>query len=119
MNYVKGYFVGILSFIICICILLLIVSAIFAYTNIEDRYIETCIFASLAFSSFFSSLFLCKKVKKNGLIHGAILNVICVLILFGISCFINNSFIITNTLGIYIGICILSGIVGGILGVNI
>ncbi len=119
MNYIKGYVIGIISFIICICTLLLIVSSIFAYTNIEDRYIETCIYASLAISSFISSLILCKKVKKNGLVHGTIINVICVLILFSISCVINNSFVITNTLGIYIGICILSGIIGGILGVNI
>ena len=46
-------------------------------------------------------------------------NILCILILFIISCILNGQFSITNTLGIYIGICALTGIVGGILGVNV
>jgi len=58
-------------------------------------------------------------VKKKGLIHGVVINMICVLILFIISSILNGGVSITNTLGIYLAICSLSGIIGGILGVNV
>ena len=98
---------------------MLIVSLIFTYTKIEDRFIDSGIFLSMAISAFISSFVLCKMIKKKGLIHGIVVNVISVLIIFIISCILNNNISITNTLGIYISICCLSGIVGGILGVNV
>ena len=108
-----------MSFAVAIVTLLIIISLIFAYTNINDVYIESAVFLAMAISAFISSFILCKKIKKNGLIHGIIVNVISVLIIFAISCILNNSFCITNTLGIYLAICSLTGIVGGILGVNV
>lgn len=119
MKLIKNYLIGISSFIISVMILLFILSTIFAYTKIEDRFIESGIFLCLSISAFISSFILCKMIKKKGLIHGIIINIISVLIIFIISCIMNNSITITNTLGIYIAICSLSGIIGGILGVNV
>lgn len=119
MDYVKNYLIAIASFAISIVLFLIIVSLVFAYTNINDRFIDSGIFLSMALSSFISSFLLCKKIKKQGLVHGICINIICVLIIFIFSCILNNAFVITNTLGIYIAICSLMGIVGGILGVNV
>lgn len=119
MKLVKSYFIGIFSFVLSVMLLLFIVSLIFAYTKIEDRFIDSCIFLCMAISAFVSSFILCKQIKKKGLVHGIIVNVISILIIFGISCILNNGIKITNTLGIYLAICCLSGIVGGILGVNV
>ena len=119
MEYLKNYFISIFSFIISIAIFLIIISLVFAYTNISDTYIDSAIFLAMSLSAFISSFFLCKKIKKKGLIHGIAVNVISVVIIFLISCILNGNIIFTNTLGIYVGICSLTGIVGGILGVNV
>ncbi len=113
------YLISLGSFFISIVILLVISSLIFAYTNLNDRYIDSIIYFAMAISAFISSFILCKKIKKKGLIHGVAINIIAICIIFLISCLMNKSFCITNTLEIYIAICSLTGIVGGILGVNV
>lgn len=119
MKLVKSYLIEIATFVVTIMLFLFIVSLVFTYTKIEDRFIDSGIFLSMAISAFISSFVLCKMIKKKGLVHGVIVNIISVLIIFIISCILNNNISITNTLGIYISICCLSGIVGGILGVNV
>ncbi|MBO5476580.1 MAG: TIGR04086 family membrane protein [Clostridia bacterium] len=119
MKYLKNYLIALLSFAVSITLFLIIISLVFAYTNINDTFIDSAIFLAMSLSAFISSFFLCKKIKKQGLIHGICVNAISVLIIFVISCILNGSFSITNTLGIYIAICSLTGVVGGILGVNV
>ena len=119
MKLIKSYLIGIATFVVTILLFLFIVSLVFTYTKIEDRFIESGIFLSMAISAFISSFVLCKMIKKKGIVHGILVNIISVLIIFLISCILNNSISITNTLGIYISICCLSGIIGGILGVNV
>ena len=114
MKLIKNYLIGISTFIILVLLLLFIVSIVFAYTKIEDRFIYSGIFLSMSISAFFSSFILCKMFNNR-----VVINMICVLILFIISSILNGGVSITNTLGIYLAICSLSGIVGGILGVNV
>lgn len=119
MKLIKSYLIGIATFVVTILLFLFILSLVFTYTKIEDRFIDSGIFLSMAISAFISSFVLCKMIKKKGIIHGIIVNIISVLIIFLISCILNNNISITNTLEIYISICCLSGIIGGILGVNV
>lgn len=119
MKFVKNYIFSVVIFYIILFSLLLISSAIFAYTNINDRYITTFNYMCIIISSFISSFYLCKKIKKKGIFHGICINILCVVILFVISCVLNGKLNITNTLGIYIAICAICGSVGGILGVNV
>lgn len=119
MNILKNYGLSIVVYTLSIIILICIVALVFAYSNINDRYIETGIYASLSISAFLSSVILCRKIKKKGLIHGILINIICMLALYIISCILNGSVTYSNTFLIYLAISILSGIVGGILGVNI
>ena len=119
MKLIKNYLLGILCFGVIVTFNLFIVSTIFAYTKIEDRFIESGIFLSLAIAAFISSFILCRNLKKKGIVHGVVINAISIGILYIISCFLNGSFVLTNTVGIYFAICCLSGIVGGILGVNV
>lgn len=119
MKYLKNYLISLLSFAISITLFLIIISLVFAYTNINDTYIDSAIFLAMSLSAFISSFILCKKIKKKGLVHGVGINIISVLIIFIISCILNGGLSITNTLGVYIAICSLTGVVGGILGVNV
>ena len=96
MEYLKNYFISIFSFIISIAIFLIIISLVFAYTNISDTYIDSAIFLAMSLSAFISSFFLCKKIKKKGLIHGIAVNVISVGIIFLISCILNGKMFFTS-----------------------
>lgn len=115
----KNYtFCLIIAFLVSV-ILLSLSAVIFAYTNINDRYLQTFVFGSIMISVLISSTVLAKKVKEKGLLLGAIFGFLYVLLIFLITSIAYTGFVFTNTLLIYLAISILSGIVGGIIGVNI
>ena len=119
MKKIKYYLLSIFLFYILLTVMLLIASAIFAYTNVKDNYIEPVIYFSIAISSFISSFVLCRNIRKNGIANGIITNVISLFILFIISSICNNNLVISNTFGIYILVVCTTGALGGILGVNV
>lgn len=119
MKIFKDYITSIGIFIVLVLICLIISSLVFAYTKIPDRFIDSAIYLSIVIASFVSSFILCKKVKRKGIINGIGINIICILILFCISSIVCGRININETLGLYTGLCVLSGIVGGTLGVNV
>ena len=52
MKLVKSYLIGIATFVVTIMLFLFIVSLVFTYTKIEDRFIDSGIFLSMAISAF-------------------------------------------------------------------
>ena len=74
MKLIKSYLIGIATFVVTILLFLFIVSLVFTYTKIEDRFIDSGIFLSMAISAFISSFVLCKMIKKKGIVHGIIVN---------------------------------------------
>ena len=76
-----------------------------------------CFFLSLVIAS---SIFVLAKLTKNkGMIHGIILNIICMNLLFIIFSLLNKNIEFTNSYYIYLGVSVLCGILGGVLGVNL
>ncbi len=119
MEKLKRYSISlVISFIIAV-IFLLISSAIFTYTSINDRHLDSFVLGSVMISVLIGSMLLLRKIKEKGLLYGAIFGLIYFFIIYIINVLAFSGFFISNTLGIYFGICILSGIVGGIIGVNI
>lgn len=118
MDIVKKIVINIIISFGIIMILIGLSSAIFAYTSIEDRYMQTFVFGSLLLSNLISSTMLTRKIKEKGLVYGALFGLIFCLMLYIITSLIFNNFAITNTLGIYLAVCVLSGTMGGIIGVN-
>lgn len=108
----------IISFLLT-AIFLCLSAVIFAYTNIEDRHLQTFVFGTILLSNLIGSTLLTRKIKEKGLIFGALFGMIYCLLLFFITSFMFDSFVITNTLGIYLLICAISGVIGGVIGVNI
>ena len=100
-------------------IFLCLTALIFAYTNINDRHLQTFVFGIVILSNLLGSTLLLRKIKEKGLIYGGLFGIIYCLILYITTSLMFNNFSITNTLGIYFVICILSGIIGGVIGVNI
>ncbi len=119
MEKVKRYFISLCMSFLLATVFLTISAAIFAYTNIEDRYLETFVLAIVMLSVMMGAIFLSKKIKEKGIINGGLFGFLFCLIVYLISCLGYTGLIISNTLFIYLGISFLSGIVGGIIGVNV
>ena len=120
MEKIKYYSINMLiSFGISI-VFLLITSLIFAYTSISDRYLNMFVFGTIAISVLIGSMLLLRKIKQKGFFYGILFGLIYCLILYIFSVIAYNGFFFTNTLGIYFLICcLLTGTVGGIVGVNL
>ena len=116
---IKKYLISFLVFIGCFFLSLVIASSIFAYTNLNDRFLNIATYIIVIIPSFVSSFLLAKLTKNKGMIHGIILNIICMNLLFIIFSLLNKNIEFTNSYYIYLGISVLCGILGGVLGVNL
>ena len=119
MEKVKRYSISLVISFCVAAIFLIISSAIFAYTNINDRHLDSFVLGSVMISVLVGSMLLLRKIKKKGLLFGAIFGLIYFLIVYLVNVLAFSGFFVSNTVEIYLGICLLSGIVGGIIGVNI
>ncbi len=119
MEKIKRYSISLLISFCVAAIFLIISSVIFAYTNINDRYLNSFVLGSVMISVLIGSMILLKKLKEKGFLYGLIFGIIYFLIIYFTNVIAFSGFFISSALGIYLGICALSGIVGGIIGVNI
>ena len=119
MKNIKYYTINLgVSFLISI-IFLFITATIFAYTSINDRYLNMFIFGIVAISVLIGSILLLKKIKEKGFMYGIIFGLMYIFLIYFFTVIAYKGFFFTNTLGIYALICSLAGMLGGILGVNI
>ena len=114
INIFKG--VGI-AFIITI-VLLLIFSAILTFTNINENVINPVIITATGISILVGSSIGNNKIKKNGLLNGALVGAIYILIIYIISSLLNWRFGLNLQSLIMIVVGMIFGMLGGIIGVN-
>ncbi len=99
-------------------ILLVIFALILTYTQVEEKTINPVIIIITALSILIGSSIVNIKIKKNGLINGAIIGGAYMLIIYLISSILNWKFGLTAQSIIMITVGMVFGILGGILGVN-
>ena len=80
MEKVKRYSISLVISFCVAAIFLIISSAIFAYTNINDRHLDSFVLGSVMISVLVGSMLLLRKIKKKGLLFGAIFGLIYFLI---------------------------------------
>ena len=114
VNLIKG--VGI-AFIFTI-ILLIIFSAILTFTNINENVINPVIITVTGISILIGSSIANNKIKKNGLLNGALVGAIYILIIYIISSLLNWRFSLNLQSLIMIVVGMIFGMLGGIIGVN-
>ena len=107
----------IISFIVSL-ISIFIFAILLAYTNISDKIIPIVIVFFTFVSILIGSIISMRNVSKNGLVNGAIIGGIYVLLLYLISSILNTGFTFNVYTVIMIIAGIISGIVGGIIGIN-
>lgn len=109
---------GVLFSLICTFILLLIFSVILTYTNISEKVIEPVIIILTAISILIGSSIGNMKIKKNGIVNGALIGGIYLMAIYLISSIINTNFSLNTGSIIIIIAGMICGMIGGIIGVN-
>ena len=112
MKIIKG---TITSFIITL-ILIMLISIILVNSNISENIISPGIFVITCISIFAGAM---SSIRKNGIAYGGIIGIIYILTLYLLSSILNGEFNLTISSLILITLSIMSGIICGIVGVNI
>ena len=115
---IKYIIKGVIISIIATLILLLIFSILLTYTNISEKLINPFIIVITSISILIGSSIGNTKMKKNGLLNGAIIGGIYLTLIYIISSIINHNFILTVQSVIIIISGIICGMLGGIIGIN-
>ena len=115
INILKG--LGI-AFIITF-IFLLILSIVLTYTNVSENIINPTIIIITALSILIGSTISNIKIKKNGLINGAIIGGVYIILLYLFSSIFRMEFSLTLQSVIMMITGATFGILGGIIGVNV
>lgn len=112
---IKG---SIFSIIISL-ILLLIFAILLCYTNLSENSIKPTILVITGVGILIGSMISAKKIRKNGLINGGMVGVVYIIILYMVSSLTITNFSITiNSLTMLI-VAIITGMIGGIIGINL
>ncbi|HBC84756.1 MAG TPA: TIGR04086 family membrane protein [Clostridiales bacterium] len=116
-NIIKVIKGSIISFLISV-LLLFIFASLLVYTSIQETTIKPVVIIISIVSILIGSSLSSIKIKKDGIINGALVGLIYILTLYVLSsiAFMGFSFNIYSIIMI-IG-AILSGMIGGIIGVN-
>ena len=99
-------------------VLILIITCICYWGNISEKLLGLMLFVTSALSVFMSSLFMTRKIERAGLIYGTLngLGYFFVILVAAI-CFSGKFTPSTQSITMLIG-SILSGALGGIIGIN-
>lgn len=112
-------FKGFLISVIFTLVLLFIFSIILTYTNISENVISPVIIVISAISILIGSSISTIKIKKNGLLNGLLVGLIYMLFIYILSSIINNNFSLNGTSIVMIASGVITGMIGGIVGVNL
>jgi len=114
LNIIKGVIIS----IIFTLIFLFIFSIILTYTNISETFIAPVIIVITAISIFIGSSMGNIKMKKNGMLNGAIIGGIYLLSIYLMSGIFSQNFAVNIQSIIIIVAGMVCGMFGGIIGVN-
>lgn len=104
--------------IITSAILLLIFAVLLCYTSLSENTMLPVILVVTGVSILIGSMISTRKIRKNGILNGGIVGIIYIIVLYLISSLFLAGFYLTFKSFIMLIIGIITGMVGGIIGVN-
>lgn len=113
-NIIKGVIIS----IVFTLFFLFVFSILLTYTSISEAFITPVIIIITAISIFIGSSIGNIKMKKNGLLNGALIGGVYLLSIYLLSGIINQNFSLTTQSIIIIVAGMICGMFGGIIGVN-
>lgn len=117
-NFIKVIKGTAISVIISLVFLMLL-SILLSYTNLSENITVPSLIAITSISILIGSFFSALKIKKQGIVNGAMVGGIYIIILYVLSSIINQNFNLSSNSIILIILGIIAGALGGIIGVNI
>lgn len=117
-NNIKKVIKGSAFSIIITLIGLLIYSIILRYTSVSESTIPTIVIIITAISVLIGSTISTSNIKKNGIINGMFVGLIYIAIIYLLSSIVTGNFLLNITSIIMIITSVLTGALGGIIGVN-
>lgn len=105
------------SFIITI-IVFAVFSLLLAYTDFPEKHIVTAVVAATIASALTAGVVSTRGVRSRGWVNGSIVGLIYILVLYLLSSIVYMDFTVDGNFPVMVLICLLSGIIGGIAGVN-
>lgn len=115
-NILQGIVISLIFTLIC----LFIFSCLLVYTDISESLIQPVVIVVTGVSILIGSSIGNRKANKNGILNGALVGIMYILILYIISSIINDgNFALGTQSFIMIAVGLVTGIIGGIIGVNI
>ena len=110
---------GSVTSILLTIILLFIFAIILTYTNLQENIMPAVVIIITAISILIGSSISTLKIKKNGLLNGAMVGIIYILSIYLISSIIGMDFSCNTNSIIMMVVGIVAGMIGGIIGVNL
>lgn len=98
---------------------LFIFAILLTYTNIQENTIIPVVIIITAVSILIGSSLSTLRIKKNGLLNGALVGVIYILLIYIISSLTGSGFSLNIMSIIMLVSSIIAGMIGGIIGVNL
>lgn len=117
-NNIKRILKGSIISMIITIVALLIFACLLTYTSMSEATIPAVIIVTSIISILIGSTICMSNVKKNGIVNGALVGIIYILLIYLLSSIIQGSFAINIYSIIMIIGSSLAGAVGGIIGVN-
>ncbi len=99
-------------------ILLLIYSAFLTYTKLNESTMPVFVIGITAISILIGSLMSSVNIRKNGIVNGALVGLIYIVVIYLLSSIATKTFSLNMYSIIMIIISTVAGAIGGIIGVN-
>lgn len=110
---------GSIASIVITLILLFIFAILLTYTSLQENVINPVVIVITAISILIGSSISTLKIKKNGLLNGALVGIIYIVTIYLISSITGSGFNCNiNTIIMMIS-SVIAGMIGGIIGVNL
>ncbi len=113
----KYYLSGAILGVIVTAVMIMLFAAIMLFTEMDRALASPLATVSVAVGTFVAAFFTAYKIGDKGYKVGLIIGIICFVIITLIALFINKGGFSINSL-FHLIIFLLSGIIGGIIGVN-
>lgn len=110
---------GSITSIILTLVLLFIFSIILTYTNLQENIIPSVVIIITAISILIGSSISTLKIRKKGIINGALVGIIYIITIYFISSITGSGFSCNINTIIMMFSSVIAGMLGGIIGVNL
>ena len=117
-NNIKRVLKGSAFSIVITLVGLLIYSIILSYTSVAESTMPTIIIIITGISILIGSTISTSNIKKNGIVNGMLVGLIYITLIYLLSSIITGNFLLNINSIIMIIVSVLTGAVGGIIGVN-